>query len=104
ILSRLCREAGVRLALDCISSVGTVPIDLTGVDFATAASGKALGSFPGLSIVFSRDRPAAAPTRIPRYLDLGAYAAMNGVAFTQSSNLVAALATALAMTDWPARY
>jgi aspartate aminotransferase-like enzyme/ribosomal protein S18 acetylase RimI-like enzyme len=104
LLSRLCHAAGVRLAVDCISSIGTVPLDLTQVEYASAASGKALGSLPGLSVVFSRHRAEPAPTAVPRYLDLGYYAHMNGVAFTHSSNLVAALATALEITDWPQRY
>lgn len=104
LLSSLCQAAGVRLAVDCISSIGTVPLDLSTVEYASAASGKALGSLPGLSIVFSRQLAESAPTRIPRYLDLGYYAAMNGVAFTHSSNLVAALAMALEITDWPKRY
>jgi aspartate aminotransferase-like enzyme len=104
LLSRLCGSADVRLAADCISSIGTVPVDLSHVDFASGASGKALGAFPGLSVVFSRVPPTSGSARIPRYFDLGLYAAMNGVAFTQSSNLVAALATALTITDWPQRY
>jgi aspartate aminotransferase-like enzyme len=104
LLSRLCLASGVRLAVDCISSIGTVPLDLAGVAFASAASGKALGAYPGLAVVFSRDQPVPSRSRLPRYLDLGSYAETNGVPFTHSSNLVAALATALAITDWPERY
>ena len=35
------------------------------------------------------------PTRLPRYLDLGYYADKDGIPFTHSSNLVAALDAAL---------
>ncbi|HEX2223326.1 MAG TPA: aminotransferase class V-fold PLP-dependent enzyme, partial [Thermoanaerobaculia bacterium] len=39
-LKTLAREAGVRLCLDAISSLGTVPVDLDGVDLASGVSGK----------------------------------------------------------------
>ncbi|GIH11149.1 aminotransferase V [Rhizocola hellebori] len=103
-LVKRCDESGTRLVLDCISSIGTVPLDLSGVYLATGASGKALGSYPGLSMVFYQRRPTASPGRLPRYLDLGSYVDADGVAFTQSSNLVQALRAALAVTDWPDRY
>ncbi|MCI0482808.1 MAG: GNAT family N-acetyltransferase, partial [Candidatus Dadabacteria bacterium] len=48
-LGEVCAERGVSLCLDCISSLGTVPLDLTGVFMATGASGKGLRSYPGLS-------------------------------------------------------
>jgi aspartate aminotransferase-like enzyme/ribosomal protein S18 acetylase RimI-like enzyme len=103
-LVKRCDESGIRLVLDCISSIGTVPLDLSRVYLATGASGKALGSYPGISMVFYQRRPSAAPGRLPRYLDLGSYVDAEGVAFTQSSNLVQALNAALAATDWPDRY
>lgn len=93
---------GVRVALDCVSTVGAVPLDLSDVWLASAASGKALASYPGLAVVFHHEavRPDA---RIPRYLDLGMYAG-DSVPFTHSSNLVRALNAAVARVDWPARY
>jgi aspartate aminotransferase-like enzyme len=103
-LVKRCAERGTKVVLDCISSIGTVPLDLSGVFLATGASGKALGSYPGISMVFYQQRPSAAPGRLPRYLDLGSYVDAEGVAFTQSSNLVQALGAALAVTDWPDRY
>src|SRR5690606_30054205 len=39
--------------VDCMSTVGTMPLDLSGVSMATASSGKGLASVPGLAIVFS---------------------------------------------------
>ncbi|WP_186316130.1 GNAT family N-acetyltransferase [Catellatospora sichuanensis] len=103
-LTRLCAAAGVRLCVDAISSVGTLPVDLSGAYLATGTSGKALGGYPGLSMVFLQELPRPSPGLIPRYLDLGCYAEAGGIAYTQSSNLVAALDTALAVTDWPDRY
>lgn len=102
MLRDVCGARGLRLALDCVSSLGCVPLDLAGVHLASATSGKGLGSFAGLAVVFHDQPVSAAPGRLPRYLDLGLYAAGDGVAFTHSSNLVRALATAVARRDWPA--
>lgn len=95
-LRRLAQSLELDLCLDAVSTIGAVDVDLEGVAFATAVSGKALGSYPGLAAVLHRDRPTPQPDRLPRYLDLGHYRACGGVPFTQSSNLVAALAAALA--------
>jgi len=91
---------GVRVALDCVSAIGAVPLDLSGVWLASGASGKALASYPGLSFVFYQQ---AAKVAGPRYLDLGLYA-REGVPFTHSSNLVRALNAALARVEWRERY
>lgn len=100
-LKRLAAGAGAKLCLDCISSIGTVPVDLGGVYLASCVSGKALGAYPGLSMVFYHHALQPAPTQLPRYLDLGYYAQQDGIPFTHSSNLVYALLTALRRTDWP---
>jgi aspartate aminotransferase-like enzyme/GNAT superfamily N-acetyltransferase len=92
--------SGVRVALDCVSAIGAVPLDLSNVWLASGTSGKALASYAGLSFVFYQQ---AAPTNGPRYLDLDLYA-REGVPFTQSSNLVRALNAAVGRVDWPARY
>lgn len=102
-LSALCSRAGARLCVDAISSVGTLPVDLENVWFASAVSGKSLGAFAGLGIVLY-NHGLEPTTRIPRYLDLALYAGREGVPFTHSSNLVGALRTALARTDWPKRF
>lgn len=95
LMKGLCRDRGVHLCLDCISSIGLVPVDLAGVAFATGVSGKAMGAHPGLSFVV-HDAPASSgPDRLPRYLDLGLYAERGSVPFTHSSNLVRSLRAAL---------
>ncbi len=104
LLKSIARRHGARLALDAVSSIGTVPIDLDGVAFASASSAKGLGAVAGLAIVLSHEAPPPAPTQLPRYLDLGLYLHGDGVPFTGSSPLVGALAAALADTDWSARY
>jgi len=102
-LKALCAERGIKLCLDCISSIGTVPVDLSGVYLASCVSGKALASFPGLSMVFYNHDLQPAP-QLARYLDLGYYAAQQGVPFTTSSNLLYALQTALRRIDWPKKF
>jgi aspartate aminotransferase-like enzyme len=99
MLKKVCAVHGMRLALDCVSSIGAVPVDLAGVFLASASSGKALGSFPGLAMVFHESAFAAAPNHLPRALDLGYYAQNDGVPFTLSSNLLDALDAALDRYD-----
>ena len=99
-LISLCAERDIRLALDAVSTVGAVPVDLSGVWMASAASGKGLASYPGLAIVLHNDPVDPAPDKLPRYLDLGLYSCGDGVPFTQSSNLISALKTSLEITDW----
>jgi aspartate aminotransferase-like enzyme/GNAT superfamily N-acetyltransferase len=94
-LRDLCRRRGLRLALDCISSLGVTPVDLRGVHLASGVSGKGIGAFTGLSLVFYDRMPTPEPDRLPRYLDLGAYAAADGTPYSGSSNLLAALLEAL---------
>jgi aspartate aminotransferase-like enzyme len=95
MLAELCREGGKRLVLDCVSTIGIVPIDLKGVFLASAVSGKGLGSLAGLAMVFYHHQPVPAPHRLPRYLDLGYYSERDGIPFTHSSNLLSALQAAL---------
>ena len=94
-LKELCSRLGLHLCADCISSVGAMPVDLRGVQLASAASGKGLGAYPGLSFVFHEYTPRPEPDRLPGYLDLGHWAAQQGVPHTHSSNLVNALVEAV---------
>lgn len=103
-LKSITAERGIRLAVDCISTIGTLPVDLRGVYLASGVSGKGLASFPGLSFVFADHDVVPAPDRLPRYLDLGAYAASDGIPYTISSNLVLALHAALGEIDERTRF
>lgn len=103
-LKALAAEFGLKLCLDCISSIGTMPVDLRGVYLASCASGKGLRAYPGLSMVFYHQAVHPAPDRLPRYLDLGYYAAQQGVPFTFSSNLLHALHAAIKHVDWERRF
>ena len=103
-LKTLCAERGLKLCLDCISSLGTTPVDLTGVYLAAGASGKGLRAYPGVSMVFYHHAVPPAGDRLPRYLDLGNYAQSDGIPFTFSSNLLHALHAAVKRVDWEKRY
>ena len=98
MVKEVCREQGLKLCLDCISSIGAIPLDLTGVHLATATSGKALAAYPGLAIVFHQEKPVSRQD-LPRYLDLGLWAESEGTPFTHSSNLLAALDVAFAEVE-----
>jgi aspartate aminotransferase-like enzyme len=103
-LKTICAPGGIKLCLDCISSIGTIPVDLSGIYLASCVSGKALASYPGLSMVFYNHELPTAPQKLPRYLDLGYYAAAGGIPFTHSSNLLYALQTALKRTCWSEKF
>lgn len=97
-----CQAQGADLCVDAVSAAGLQALDLSGVRFASAVSGKALGAYPGLAIV-AHDGRLVPPGAIPRCLDLAAYRDAGSVPYTQSSNLLAALDAALAI-DWPLRW
>ena len=103
-LKAMCAERGVKLCLDCISTIGTLPVDLTGVYLASCSSGKGLRAYPGLTMVFYHHEVTPVPDKLPRYLDLGYYARENGIPFTFSSNLLHALHAALKRVDWERRF
>lgn len=103
-LKAICAEFNVKLCIDCISSIGTMPVNLEGVFLASGSSGKGLRSYPGVSMVFHHHDVAPEPDRLPRYLDLGFYAQQQGVPFTFSSNLLHALHAAIKHVDWEKRF
>lgn len=102
-LIKLCADSKTKLCLDCVSSLGTIPLNLSSVYLATGVSGKGLASFSGLSFVFY-NHSIGSSNSIPRYLDLGYYAESDGIPFTMSSNLVYALSESIKMLDPKNRY
>jgi aspartate aminotransferase-like enzyme/predicted N-acetyltransferase YhbS len=100
----VCTKRGVKLCMDCISSIGTVPVDLSGVCLASGTSGKGLASIAGLSMVFHSETLRPAPDFLPCVLDLGVYEASNGIPYTIQSNLVYALLAALKTHNWERRF
>jgi aspartate aminotransferase-like enzyme len=102
-LKQVCAKHKIKLAVDCMSTVGLVPVNLDGVFLATCASGKGLAAYPGLAVVFHQHEIVPTP-KLPRYLDIGLYAKCNGIAFTHSSNLLRALDAAVKRVEWPQKY
>ena len=93
-IKEISKKRGIQIAVDCVSSIGTLPVDLTEIDFASLSSGKGLSSFSGVSFVFHKRVVQPDPT-IPRYLDLGTYIHAAGIPYTQSSGLMKALEKAV---------
>jgi aspartate aminotransferase-like enzyme len=67
----------------------------TGINLASGVSGKGLGGFTGMAMVFHRLPAEGGNAPLPRYLDLAAYASEAGLPYSGSSNLLAALEAAL---------
>ncbi|MDR0534947.1 MAG: aminotransferase class V-fold PLP-dependent enzyme [Puniceicoccales bacterium] len=97
-------EKRLTVAVDAISAVGNIPVDVSGADFATAVSGKGLCGYPGLGIVMHKEATIEQRLDIPSYMDLGYWIKQNGVGFTHSSNLIAALATTLGEKNYEERF
>jgi aspartate aminotransferase-like enzyme len=102
-LVALARPRAVRVCTDCMSSIGAVPMDLSGVHLASGASGKSLGSYAGVAFVLSR--PGALDGvrrhRVPASLDLAGAIETRGPRFTFPSAPVLALREALRAYDTP---
>jgi len=103
-VKELCAERAVKLCLDCISSLGTMAVNLEHVYLASGASGKGLRAYPGVSMVFYQHNAQPASDQLPRYLDLGSYAQQGGIPFTFSSNLLHALHAAVRGVKWERRF
>jgi aspartate aminotransferase-like enzyme/N-acyl-L-homoserine lactone synthetase len=100
----LARDRRIRVYADCVSSVGAVPLDLCGVDLATGVSGKALGAYAGLAMVFCSPRALedVDSDRLPTYLDVRATLAASGPRFTFLSPELRAIHRALEFYATPA--
>jgi aspartate aminotransferase-like enzyme len=96
-LVSLAKRRGIRVCLDCISSLGAVPFDLRNVYLASGATGKSLGAFAGASLIFADRKALEAVDRsgIPSYLDVAAALASDGPCYTFPSQTLFALETAL---------
>jgi len=97
-LVQLANIRGIRVCLDCISSLGAVPLDLKNVYLATGATGKSLGSYAGVAIVFADAAQLADLDmgNVPSYFDIPAVLASEGPRFTFPSPSLMALDAALA--------
>lgn len=96
-LIQLAKRYQQRVCVDCVSSLATVPVDLSGTYLASGASGKAIGSYAGIAFVFSQaaDLKHLDSDSIPSYLDVASTLSTVGPRFTAPSPLVRALDAAL---------
>ncbi|MEK4423916.1 aminotransferase class V-fold PLP-dependent enzyme [Solibacillus sp. FSL K6-1523] len=98
-LIELCHRNKVKLCADCISSFGAMPFSMEGLHYATAVSGKALGTVAGLSFVFCKEAPK--DSNAPMYLNLPYYIEKE-IPYTLPHNFVMAVNEAL--TAYPHRF
>ena len=102
-MTELTKKRQIKLCVDACSSVGVVRADFKDVYLASTVSGKGLGSYPGLAIVFHQE-PILPSKEIPRYLDLGRYMLAGSIPYTHSSNLISALHHAVKRVDPTNKY
>lgn len=77
-VGRLCKRYGVQLFVDAVSSFAADPIlmEESGITFLSTSSGKAIASYPGLSIVLGRNEDLSRIGEYPvknHYLNLYRY-------------------------------
>ena len=101
---QVCAEHRIKLCMDCVSSIGTVPVDLSGVYLASGSSGAGLASNAGLSMVFHNHDLQPSPDFLPCVLDLGIYQEGNGIPYAIPPSLVHILLAALNALDWEKRF
>ena len=100
---KVCEQTGTKVCVDCMSSIGNMPLDLSKVYLAAASSGKGLAALNGIALVFSNYIPVV-QKQLPKYLDLGYYYFKNKVPFTFSYNLLYALYKELKRTCLEKRF
>jgi aspartate aminotransferase-like enzyme len=91
-LKFLSKKHHVKLAVDCISTIGNTPVDLDGVYIASGTSGKGLASYPGIAMVyFDPEVLKLNCSGMPKYMNLRHHRDTNWVPYTISTNLFYAL-------------
>jgi aspartate aminotransferase-like enzyme len=104
-LKNLGNKYKVKIAVDCISSIGNTPVNLEGIYLASGTSGKGLASYPGIAMVYHQDGVTDLNTvAIPRYMDLKHHQETNQVPYTISTNLFYALVNAFNGVNSPAHF
>lgn len=82
---------------DCVSSLGAVPLEGLALFLASAVSGKALGSYAGLALIFANEDALdrMQPRHLPSVFDIHAAIHAEAPRFTLASPQVVALHAAL---------
>ncbi|MEI6139041.1 MAG: aminotransferase class V-fold PLP-dependent enzyme [Mariniphaga sp.] len=103
-ITHICNTLNIRVLYDCVSTFGIIPLNLENVYMASASSGKAIGSYSGLSLVFFNSLMPIPENTVPLYLDIWYYIRKNGMPFTMNSNSLFALGTAVESIDIELKY
>ena len=103
-LISICEKRNILIFVDCISSFGIIPLNLSKVYMAVASSGKAIGTYSGLSIVFYNSLLEPIENKIPIYLDIHHYIKKAGIPFTINSNILYSLDMAILDIDIQKKY
>jgi len=91
-LKKIAAQGGAKLALDCISTIANIEVDLSGVYIASGTSGKGLASFAGIAMVYFKTEVLDLEvTGIPKYFNLNHHRATRYVPYTINANLFYAL-------------
>jgi len=98
-LVELAEKYDIKLCADCISSFGSVPFSMQGLHYATAVSGKSLGTVAGLAFIFCKEKPVSSDA--PLYLNLPYYMKKQ-IPFTLPHYFVEAVSDALKL--YPERF
>jgi aspartate aminotransferase-like enzyme len=96
-LVRVARRHGAKVCVDCISSLGAVPLDLREVYLASGATGKSLGAYAGAALIFANTEALRQVdrSRVASYFDVAAALASEGPCYTFPSPTLFALEAAL---------
>lgn len=100
----VCERRNVLVFVDCVSTFGSIPLDLSKVYMSSASSGKAIGSYSGLSMIFFNSLIEKPENTIPLYLDIFYYIRKRGIPFTLNSNALYALGSAVKIIDIHLKY
>jgi aspartate aminotransferase-like enzyme len=95
LIKEMSLKYHVKVALDCISTIGNIEVDLSGIFIASGTSGKGLACYPGIAMVYFENEVLDLQTKaIPKYMNLKHHTNTNLVPYTISTNLFYALQTA----------
>lgn len=99
-LKKIAHKSGAKLAVDCISTIANVDVDLSGVYLASGTSGKGLASFAGIAMVFFQTEVLDLEVRdLPKYFNLAHHRSTRFVPYTINTNQFYALEQAFRTTE-----
>jgi len=96
-LVALAKQRSIKVCLDCVSGIGSVPMDLRDVYMTSGVSNKSLGAVAGISMVFANPTTLDSVDQsvVPAYLDLVESLKVPGPRFTFPSPPIFALLESL---------